>query len=110
MWTYAAFETAAFWCPPRWCTARGRVAARERVGHRARGGSCRAAGGWVRRVPREQLLEPEHLAAADPPAQQAVALAHVDVAEAPSRLRSVVRRWAQLRHPDHGGGQLTSQG
>src|SRR5690242_16028856 len=99
MWTYAAFTTAAARRRPGRVPAECLGAAGSRRGGRSKG----AAGRWLRGLPGEQLLEPRHLAAAREPPQQAVALAHVDLAEAASRLRPVVRRRPGLRHPDHGG-------
>src|SRR4051794_37955946 len=98
MWTDAAFTTAAVRSPAGRAAPGSLDAARAG----ARGQPRRAAGGRVPGVPREQLLEPGHLAAPGQPAQPAVALAHVDLAEAASGLRSVVRRRPELRHPDHG--------
>ena len=78
MWTYAAFTTAAACGPPRRVPPRVLAGAGFAPGCCARGESGDAAGGRVSGLPGRQLLDTRHLRAAGPPAQQAVALAHVD--------------------------------
>ena len=101
MWWNAAFATA-----PDRRAARGSAPGRGRASSGNAGGECGEAQGAAHRrlpgVPGQQLVAPGHLADAGARAQQPVALAHVDVTEAASRLRPVVRRWPELRHPDHG--------